>query len=180
MLAYGRLLHAKQFRNLQLGQPNAFMCIPCLQPDGLVRLVLSLFERLFLFSRHSTLRVLTRTILPYFPRPAEPRKLSKYCLKFVCVLNQFRVIPFRRSTACRGRRDKRGCSRNAQDARCPRWVCRAAARRDASPYRNGRDARCPSSAAKMAAHDRVLRRASAHGKVERPRPTPPRKLKTKS
>ena len=39
MLAYGRLLHAKQFRNLQLGQPNAFMCIPCLQPDGLVRLV---------------------------------------------------------------------------------------------------------------------------------------------
>ena len=28
MLAYGRLLHAKQFRNLQLGQPNAFMCIP--------------------------------------------------------------------------------------------------------------------------------------------------------
>ena len=39
MLAYGRLLHTKQFRNLQLGQPNAFMCIPCLQPDGLVRLV---------------------------------------------------------------------------------------------------------------------------------------------
>ena len=56
---------------------------------------LSLFERLFQFSRHSTLRVLTRTILPHSPRPAEPRKLSKYCLKFVCVLNQFRVIPFR-------------------------------------------------------------------------------------
>jgi hypothetical protein len=39
MLANGRLLHAKQFRNLQLRQPNAFMCIPCLQPDGLVRLI---------------------------------------------------------------------------------------------------------------------------------------------